>query len=93
MGELEEFPKVRRLEAETLLEAVRRQTGVAFVVSGSFDGGQVGAARVRWPDGHEGVLKWRTDFSVEEMKAGGFVRGGLDRAGQQDALVAPPAGN
>ena len=70
MGELEEFPKVRRLEAETLLEAVRRQTGVAFVVSGSFDGGQVGAARVRWPDGHEGVLKWRTDFSVEEMKAG-----------------------
>ena len=64
------FPKVRRLEAETLLDAVRRETGIAFAVSGSFDGGQVGAARVRWPDGHEGVLKWRTDYDVARMQAG-----------------------
>ena len=39
-------------------------------MSGSLDGGEVGAARVRWPDGHEGVLKWRPDFGVERMKAG-----------------------
>lgn len=64
------FPRVRRLEAESLLEAVRRETGIAFVVSGSLDGGQVGAARVRWPDGHEGVLKWRPDFDVGRMEAG-----------------------
>jgi len=64
------FPKVRRLEAESLLEAVRRETGIAFVVSGSLDGGQVGASRVRWPDGHEGVLKWRPDYDVEQLEAG-----------------------
>lgn len=65
-----EFPKVRRLDAERLLEAVRRQTGIALAMSGPLDGGQVGAARVRWRDGHEGVLKWRPDFGVAEMKAG-----------------------
>ena len=64
------FPRVRRLEAETLLEPVRRRTGIAFVVSGSFDGGQVGAARVRWPDGHEGVLKWRSEYDVGQMERG-----------------------
>ena len=64
------FPKVRRLEAERLLEALRRESGIELVVSGSLDGGEVGAARVRWPDGHEGVLKWRPDFGVERMKAG-----------------------
>ena len=64
------FPRVRRLAAESLLEAVWRETGIEFFVSGSFDGGQVGAARVRWPDGHEGVLKWRPDFDVGQMKTG-----------------------
>jgi hypothetical protein len=64
------FPRARRLDAAVLLEAVRRETGIAFVVSGSLDGGQVGAARVRWPDGHEGVLKWRPDFDVDQMKSG-----------------------
>jgi len=53
-----------------MLDAVRVAAGVELVLSGTLDGGQVGAARVRWPDGHEGVLKWRPDFSVGEMTAG-----------------------
>ena len=61
---------MRRLEAEGLLEALRTESGIDLVVSGSLDGGEVGAARVRWPDGHEGVLKWRADFGVEQMKVG-----------------------
>jgi hypothetical protein len=64
------FPKVRRLDAETLLDALRREHGVRPSVSGSLDGGQVGAALVRWPDGREGVLKWRPDFTAEQMTAG-----------------------
>jgi hypothetical protein len=34
------------------------------------DGGEVGAARVRWPDGRVGVLKWRLDYTLEELTAG-----------------------
>jgi Ser/Thr protein kinase RdoA (MazF antagonist) len=50
--------------------ALREVAGVELLVSGDFDGGQVGAARVRWPDGREGVLKWRPDYSESEMRAG-----------------------
>jgi Ser/Thr protein kinase RdoA (MazF antagonist) len=53
-----------------MLAGVREVSGVELVVSGSLDGGQVGAARVRWPDGHEGVLKWRPDYSERVMRAG-----------------------
>lgn len=53
-----------------MIAAVREAAGVELVVSGAFDGGEVGAARVRWPDGHEGVLKWRPDFAEKEMRAG-----------------------
>lgn len=53
-----------------MVAALREVAGVELVVSGAFDGGQVGAARVRWPDGHEGVLKWRRDDSESEMRAG-----------------------
>jgi aminoglycoside phosphotransferase (APT) family kinase protein len=53
-----------------MLAAVREAAGVELVVSGALDGGEVGAARVRWPDGHEGVLKWRPDFDEKDMRAG-----------------------
>jgi hypothetical protein len=42
------------------------------------------------PLGHDAGLQYLRTF-VEELKANGFVRKGLDRAGQQDAVVAPPA--
>lgn len=48
---------MRRLEAQRLLDALRREAGVLLEISGALEGGQVGAARVRWPDGREGVLK------------------------------------
>ncbi len=53
-----------------MVAALREVAGVELVVSGAFDGGQVGAARVRWPDGRDGVLKWRRDYSETEMRAG-----------------------
>ncbi|MBR7830326.1 phosphotransferase [Actinospica sp. MGRD01-02] len=65
------FPRVQRLDAAQMLAAVREITGIKLVVSGALEGGQVGAARVRWPDdGHESVLKWRPDFTVGAMRAG-----------------------
>lgn len=64
------FPTVRRLDAPALLDGLERAAGVRFEVLGPLDGGQVGAARVRWPDGHEGVLKWRLDYTVAQMQAG-----------------------
>jgi polar amino acid transport system substrate-binding protein len=42
------------------------------------------------PLGHDAGLQYLRTF-IEELKANGFVRKGLDRAGQQDAVVAPPA--
>lgn len=42
------------------------------------------------PLGRDAGLRYLKTF-VEEMKASGFVRSSLDRAGQSDALVAPPA--
>jgi Ser/Thr protein kinase RdoA (MazF antagonist) len=70
MAEVEGFPRVRRLDAEALVGALRREHGVRLEISGYLDGGQVGAALVRWPDGREAVLKWRSDYSVEELTAG-----------------------
>lgn len=65
------FPRVQRLDAARMLAAVREVTGIELAVSGALDGGQVGAARVRWPDdGHEGVLKWRQNFTEKDMRAG-----------------------
>jgi polar amino acid transport system substrate-binding protein len=44
------------------------------------------------PLGHDAGLKYLRGF-VEEMKASGFVRRSLDRAGQTETVVAPPAQN
>jgi polar amino acid transport system substrate-binding protein len=42
------------------------------------------------PLGHDAGLQYLRTF-IEEMKASGFVRKSLDRAGQTDAVVAPAA--
>jgi polar amino acid transport system substrate-binding protein len=44
------------------------------------------------PIGRSAGLSYLRSF-VEDMKSSGFVRKSLDRAGQTDALVGPPAGN
>jgi len=42
------------------------------------------------PKGREGAAKYVRDF-VEEMKASGFVAKSLEKSGQRDAEIAPPA--
>jgi polar amino acid transport system substrate-binding protein len=42
------------------------------------------------PLGHDAGLQYLKSF-IEELKANGFVRAALDRAGQAEAIVAPPA--
>lgn len=65
-----EFPRAERLDAEAKARAVFEQTGIQLTVEGPCAGGEVGAAYVRWPDGHRAVLKWRPNFTVAELEAG-----------------------
>jgi phosphotransferase family enzyme len=56
---------VPRLDAATLIEQLRAATGTDFELIGPLPGGEVGAALVRWPDGHDGVLTHWGDASDE----------------------------
>jgi hypothetical protein len=62
--------RAERLDAGTIAEAVHARTGVRLVVEGPCPGGQVGAAYVRWPDGHRSVLKWRPHVELATYRAG-----------------------
>lgn len=56
-------------EAGSVAAAITGATGVHLVVEGPCPGGQVGAAYVRWPDGHRAVLSWRPGaWSAEEHR-------------------------
>jgi hypothetical protein len=48
--------RVARLDAARLADRLAAQAGVRLEVEGRSSGGQVGAAYVRWPDGHRSVL-------------------------------------
>jgi aminoglycoside phosphotransferase (APT) family kinase protein len=61
---------VERLDADRVARALQDSTGVALVVEGSCPGGQVGAAYVRWPDGHRSVLTWQPDRTMAQLTAG-----------------------
>lgn len=51
------FPQpVRRLDATATLEELNARTDARLELLGMASGGAVGAARVRWPDGREGIL-------------------------------------
>jgi aminoglycoside phosphotransferase (APT) family kinase protein len=50
------FAKVARLDAARLTERLAAETGVRLEIEGHSRSGQVGAAYVRWPDGHRSVL-------------------------------------
>jgi Ser/Thr protein kinase RdoA (MazF antagonist) len=49
-------PPVARFDAPGAIAYLSARTGIAFELIGPAAGGEVGAAFVRWPDGHEGVL-------------------------------------
>lgn len=49
-------PPVPRLDAEHELRRLNAATGHDLALVGLLDGGQVGAALVAWPDGHESIL-------------------------------------
>lgn len=61
---------VERLDAERMAAGLERETGVRITVEGPCSGGEVGAAYVRWDDGHRSVLKWRPQTTLEDMQAG-----------------------
>ncbi|MFJ3439546.1 phosphotransferase [Streptomyces cyaneofuscatus] len=65
-----EWTRVERLDAARVVEGLRARVGVVLTLEGACPGGQVGAAYVRWEDGHRSVLKWRPHSSVEDMQAG-----------------------
>lgn len=64
------FPRAERLDANALARALFERTGIRLAVEGPCDGGQVGAAYVRWPDGHRSVLTWRPHFTVGRLRSG-----------------------
>jgi hypothetical protein len=51
-----EFPRAARLDAGAVLGLLAEATGIYLADEGACPGGQVGAAFVRWPDGHRAVL-------------------------------------
>jgi Phosphotransferase enzyme family len=59
-----------KLEAGRIAAALTARTGVPLVVEGPCPGGQVGAAYVRWPDGHRAVLTWRPGISLAGARSG-----------------------
>ncbi|WP_432937524.1 phosphotransferase [Kribbella sp. CA-253562] len=71
MGEDErEWQRVERLDADWAAAEVARVAGVKLVVEGPCGGGEVGAAFVRWEDGHRSVLKWRPGVELGEFERG-----------------------
>lgn len=76
-----------------LAAAVEAATGVSLVVEGPCPGGQVGAAYVRWPDGHLAVLSWGPEMLLAEARRGPFaVTGALRAAGYPAPAVELAAG-
>lgn len=62
--------RAERLDAERMADALHAQTSVRLRVEGACPGGQVGAAYVRWPDGHRSVLTWRPHTTLAQVQAG-----------------------
>jgi aminoglycoside phosphotransferase (APT) family kinase protein len=69
-----EFERVAKLEPARAVDVIAAATGVRLEVVGTAAGGEVGAAYVRWPDGHRSVLnKGRPDVSplLDRARAAG----------------------
>lgn len=59
-----------KFNAGRIADAIAAETGIHLVVEGPCPGGQVGAAYVRWPDGHRAVLSWRPGLTLAEARDG-----------------------
>ncbi len=57
-----------RLDLGRALRVVHGATGVRLTVAGELAGGQVGAVRVRWPDGHVSVLTWLPGVAAVDFR-------------------------
>lgn len=57
-------PPIARLDPEHELARLRSATGHDLSLVGLLEGGQVGAALVSWPDGHESILTRSGDSSA-----------------------------
>jgi hypothetical protein len=78
---MSEFPRVARLDVGVVLHQLAQVTGTVLTENGACPGGQVGAAYVRWQDGHRSVLTCRPAGSLacvrqaEALLAEGRARG------------------
>lgn len=63
------WQRVDRLDPGWAVAAVGAEAGVGLVVEGLCAGGQVGAAYVRWPDGHRSVLTWQPGQALQDVQA------------------------
>jgi Phosphotransferase enzyme family len=75
------FPQVSRLDAARVLAELARLTGTALAFDGSCRGGQVGAAYVRWPDGHRSVLTCQPAGNGAAARQAGQLTEAARRAG------------
>jgi hypothetical protein len=67
------WPRVERLNAARLADALHVQTGLRLDVQGPCPGGEVGAAYVRRPDGHLAVLTWQPHGKLTDVKHGSLA--------------------
>jgi hypothetical protein len=87
----ERWERVVRLDADELVAEVHERTGLRLTVDGPCPGGEVGAAYVRWPDGHRSVLTSRRHADVAELRAGPLaVVDALREVGPGFCLHEPP---
>jgi hypothetical protein len=80
-----DFPRVARLDARAVLRQLAEATGTVLTEDGPCPGGQVGAAYVRWPDGHRSVLTCRPPGSLAETR----LAGELLEIGRAHGVPAP----
>lgn len=69
MSEQPPFARVAQLDAARLVDRLAEQAGVRLEIEGCCAGGQVGAAYVRWPDGHRSVLTGQPGTSLHRARA------------------------
>ncbi|GLY26910.1 phosphotransferase [Kineosporia sp. NBRC 101731] len=62
--------KAEKLDAGQMADELFARTGTRLVVEGPCAGGEVGAAFVRWEDGHRSVLKWRPHSRKADLLRG-----------------------
>jgi hypothetical protein len=76
---------VARLDAGVVLRELAEVTGIALACEGLCPGGQVGAAYVRWPDGHRSVLTCQPAGSLAQVQ----LAAELLAAGRAHGVPAP----